>query len=247
MKKPTPAVKIADRTLDLFEVFARLKKPASLSELAEELGIPVSSCFGLIHTIEARGYLHALRPRGAYYPTNRMLNIARTISRHNPLGETLGHLLAALRDETGETVVLGHRRGTEVVYLDVYEPPNSIRYTAEVGETRALHANSIGKALLAQMSRADRDLLLQGMPLTRMTDATLTDITAIEADLAEGESRGWFQNIAESSLDVSAVAWGVRLGGEPYGVSVVGPRERMLPVLEQTARALRETIAKITD
>jgi len=58
-------VKTAGCTLDLFEVFARKKKPLSLSQLARAIGAPVSSCFGIVRTLEARGYLHEVKARDA--------------------------------------------------------------------------------------------------------------------------------------------------------------------------------------
>ena len=59
-------VKTAGRTLDLFEAFARERKPLSLSQLARAIGAPVSSCFGIVRTLEARGYLYEVKARGGF-------------------------------------------------------------------------------------------------------------------------------------------------------------------------------------
>ena len=67
-------VKTAGRTLDLFEGFAELWGPASLSEVSRQLRIPMSSCFCLVRTVENRGYLYATRARGPLYPTRRLLS-----------------------------------------------------------------------------------------------------------------------------------------------------------------------------
>ena len=40
--------KIVDRTLDLLELFAKEKRPLSLSDIARLLRIPVSSCHDVI-------------------------------------------------------------------------------------------------------------------------------------------------------------------------------------------------------
>lgn len=241
MTKTAPNVKIAERTLGVFEAFARLRKPASLSEISEALDIPVSSCFGLLRTIEAKGYLQSLRPRGGYYPTRRMLNLVTIIAEHDPIGQRLEDKLVALRDETGETVVVGRLRDAEVLYVDVRESPASIRYSAEVGETRSLHANSIGKALLAEMTDAARASLIASLPLTHLTEATLTTPEALEADIAFSKQRGWFLNVAESSREVSAIACSILLEGQTLGLSVVGPRERILANLNDLAAALLRT------
>ena len=51
-------VKVALRTLNLFELFAKQRQPLVLSDLAEQLDIPSSSCLALIRTLSQRGYLY---------------------------------------------------------------------------------------------------------------------------------------------------------------------------------------------
>ena len=140
-------VKTADRTLLIFEAFAERCAPMTLSELSRLLEIPVSTCFNLMRTMEARGYLYEVAGRKTYYPTTRWLVKAQMIARHDPVREQLEPFLLALRDETDETVILGKRLGDKVVYLNIIEPEQSIRYTAAVGDLKAMHSTSAGKAL----------------------------------------------------------------------------------------------------
>ena len=59
-------VKTADRTLEVFELFAQERQPLSLSDIARLLQIPISSCHDLVRTLQARGYLYELGPRAGY-------------------------------------------------------------------------------------------------------------------------------------------------------------------------------------
>ncbi len=68
-------VKAAVRTLELFEAFAEAKRPIPLLQLATRLGLPKSSCFALVGTLAARGYLYEIAPRAGYYPTRRLTTI----------------------------------------------------------------------------------------------------------------------------------------------------------------------------
>ena len=52
------------RALEVFQVFARVRKPLRLSELARELNIPVSSCFAIIRALLDNGYLYEMARRG---------------------------------------------------------------------------------------------------------------------------------------------------------------------------------------
>ena len=58
----------------------------ALSELARALEMAPSTCFNLVRTFEARGFLYATGQRRALYPTKRMLILARDIAQHDPIG-----------------------------------------------------------------------------------------------------------------------------------------------------------------
>lgn len=225
----------AGRTFDLYEAFAQLKRPATLSEIAEKMAIPVSTCFGLIKTATERGYMQSVKPKGIY-PTKRMLAMSQTIALYDPVSQFVGDALVKLRDESGETVVLGKRAGEKVVYLDVIPSIHSIRYTAEVGETRTLHANSIGKAILAALPAKERDEILAHIKYPTLTAHTAHNAQALQENLVVGMARGWQQNVGESTSDLCAVACGFEYDGEVLGVSIVGPHGRITPRLDELGR-----------
>ena len=78
-------MKSASRTFDLFETFARMQAPITLSDLARQMKMPVSTCFNLVRTFEARGFLYSLGSRRGLYPTKRMLQLVTTIAQHDPI------------------------------------------------------------------------------------------------------------------------------------------------------------------
>ncbi|MBI1735205.1 MAG: helix-turn-helix domain-containing protein [Candidatus Rokubacteria bacterium] len=231
-------MKTAARTLDLFEAFTAAKGPLSLSELARAMGAPVASCFGIVRTLEQRGYLYAIRSRRGLYPTRRLLDVARVIAMHDPVAERLGPAMTSLREATGETVILGKRMGDRVVYLDVLEAPQTVRYTACVGDLKPLHSSAIGKAILGSLDAAERRAVLSRLTLARVTPATITSRRALAADLDAGRARGWYATRGENVADVIAVAVPVVISQETFAVAVAGPMHRMAPRIEQHAAAL---------
>jgi DNA-binding IclR family transcriptional regulator len=74
-------MRTVDRTLEIFEAFAEAKRPLSLSELARMIDMPVSSCHGLLRTLQKSGYMFALEVRRRYYPTRRLLRSVRRLPR----------------------------------------------------------------------------------------------------------------------------------------------------------------------
>lgn len=235
----------AVRVLELFEVFGAQKKPLVLSELAELMQIPVSSCFGLVNAARARGYIYPIKPRGPIYPTKRMLELSQTIADHDPVVQRVEGFLKALRDSTGETAVLGKRLGAQVLYLEAASSTQRIRYTIQIGETREIHSNSMGKALLGMMSRAERDKVLRTLSYTRHTPQTLTTPEALDADVERGCHVGWQQNFGESNPDVGAIACGVTIQGQPYSLCIAGPLDRMARSVNQHAEKLMKACRQL--
>lgn len=240
------SVKTALRVIEIIEIYAREKRPLSLSELARLSDVPVSSCLALIRTLTDLGYLYETGRRQGYYPTSRLLAMAQAIARADPVLDRAYPRLAQLREATQETVVIAKLDAEgRVVYLDVLDSPHTIRYVAMAGEFREAHANSLGKALLSTLTAERRRALLSRRPLTRYNDRTLVSVDAIEDELARSRTRGWFANIGESIADVGAVAWPVALSGEHYAISIGGPVQRIEPRQQEYAALLREACAAL--
>lgn len=233
-----PEIKTAVRTLGVFEAFGSSREPLSVSELSRAIGAPVSSCHALIRTLQARGYIYLTGPRRRLYPTKQMLNVARIIAQHDPLLERLSPVLSRVRDDTGETVILGKQQNNAVVYLEVIEGRHTVRYTARAGEYKPLHSSAIGKALLGMMDDKALTDTLHAIELRAITDATLTEPEALRADLRAGRKRGYFITRGENILDVMAIAIPVLFDGETLGIAVAGPIHRVEANLPRYAERL---------
>lgn len=111
-------VKQIENVLDLLELFARDGEPLTLTAIATALSAPKSSAFNIIDTLVQRGYLYETRPRGGYYPTALLSEVANAIAEADPLVQRLHGALTELAAATGETALLSMREGNEIVYLE---------------------------------------------------------------------------------------------------------------------------------
>ena len=238
-------VKTADRTLDVIELFAREQTSLTLSEIAALLGMPVSSSHGLIKTLQARGYLYELGRRQGYYPTRKLATMVAAITASSPLLQTMAPILSALRDETNETVVLAKRQGDGIMYLDVFECVQSVRFSPQVGEFKLLHCTATGKAILAALSPAQLEKTLAQLDLKRFTDHTLTDPQVLKQQIEEGRKKGWQFVIGEHIPMLMSIAAPLQVGDEGFVVAIGGPIERFRPLMEQHAKQLIEACTAI--
>jgi IclR family acetate operon transcriptional repressor len=240
-------MKSAARTFDLFETFAKMQTPLSLSDLARQMKMPVSTCFNLVRTFESRGFLYSLGSRRGLYPTKRMLQLVTTIAQHDPIGTRVSHTLSELRDKTGETVVLAKRGGDKVVYMEVFESPHRIRYSAAVGEVRDIHANSMGKALLGQLPEAERKAVIAKLKFTKYTKQTLQSAAAYSTDIAKSLKRGYYLNDGESVADVLGISVAIKINDEHFAVALAGPRYRMKDEIAGRVEQLQRACRSIAD
>jgi len=220
-------VKTAGRTLSLFEAFYLRKAPMTLTQLATALDAPISSCHGLVRTLSARGYLYTSQQTRSIYPTKRLLEIAREIADHDPIIESVGPILASLRDTTGETVLLGRRQDDGVLYLEVLEGSHTVRYSARSGDIKPLHSSAIGKALLGRLDPAALADTLSRLDMAAYTPHTIVDKAALQENLRHSQERGTFITHGENVADVMAIAITAMVNGEVLGVALAGPLSRM--------------------
>lgn len=240
------AVTAVERVLDILETFQYSEKPLSLTDLAEIAGIPKSSCHAIVATLTARGYLYSLsRPR-ALYPTRRFYDVARDIHEKDPFLERVMPLLERLRDASSETIILGKRQGDAVIYLQVVESPQSIRYSAKPGDFKPLHSSAIGKALMGSLKEPELRTALDGLELKAVTPATLTDQEALIPDILESRRRGYFLTRGENVTDVWAVSAFLTVNSETLAVAIAGPRHRMERNVAECAQLLVATCSFIS-
>jgi len=237
-------VRQAAYVLEIFEYFARTRKPAALAEIADHFGWPRSSTFNLLSTLAEKGYLYEPRPRAGYYPTPRWLALARSISEAEPLPDWTHALIAELSTETGETAALAAPAGTMAVFIDVVESSAAIRYFAQIGHRVPIHATASGRALLLQYSPDERFSLYRKIEFKQYGPTTPISIDAVEAELRQSVERGYCQSFADFSRDLAGVARPLPIGDRRLAVVVAGPEFRMRLRMNEFAGILNRSMQR---
>ena len=235
------------RVLQVFQTFARLKRPLRLSELAAEIGMPVSSCFALVRRLSAEGHLFEPVEKRAYYPTGKLRQWTAIIAAHDPIVRRIEPMFEALRDDSGETVTLAKLSGTSCVYVAAVESRSAIRMAGRVGVVRPVHAVAAGKALLASLSADERKALLGRHAFERLTPATRRSLAQLEPDILEGLEKGYFVSREESAEGAMAVAVTVGIAEQVYAVQIAGPVARVEANFETIVGALKEAVGAVDE
>jgi DNA-binding IclR family transcriptional regulator len=221
-------VRKAANTLQILEYFADRLKPATATELAEDLGWPRSSTFKLVGTLADLGYLYEPRARNGYYPSPRWLELADKITRADPLPQALQAMVVELAEETGETTLIAAPAGEQAIFLYVRESRQPVRYFTYVGDRVPVYASSAGRALLAQLPTLERERIYRKLDFQRYSPTTPASLEAVEAEIEAAAARGYHQSNAEFTPDLAGVALPLPYAGRRLSIVVVGPISRCL-------------------
>ena len=238
--------KIVDRTLDFIELFAKERRPLSLSEIANLLDIPISSSYDVVQALQSRGYLYEIAPRAGYYPTLRLFALGKEIGDNDPVLMRCEILLRSLRDALDESVLLSKVSGLNATYLQVFDPTHPLRIQVRVGDNiRSIHGTSTGKALLGSLDDRALTTFLKSAKLTPLTKRTIKSATALRKDIELGRKRGWYPNREESLNGVTTVSVMFSCNASIYIVTVAGPSSRLEQKLDTAATLLTEVCRRL--
>lgn len=174
---------VLGKALDLLETVATLDR-VSMQELTGRTGLPKSTLFRLVVTLEHRGYLQRqgrsgdleLGPRALFLSERSRRVGADLRSRARPV-------MLEIRDRLRHTVNLGVLRGNRLFYLEVVEGTTPLRFVDVPGDSGPLHATALGKAILAHMPEDAVRKALGPEPFRRFTPNTITEWRPFLAEL----------------------------------------------------------------
>jgi DNA-binding IclR family transcriptional regulator len=207
------------RVTTILETAAASAAGASLGELASLLNAPKSSVHYLVKGLLATGYLQETAD-GRYEigPAVAMLSSSGT----SPVLASAHRSLETIQRACNESATLCTLVGNNVVYVDIVESTQLIRYSAPLRVRRPIYPTSAGKCFLAFMPEAKRSKYLD----EHVQGAA--NIARVKAELRDVAQNGYSMNRGETVPDVFAVASPIIIGDAVMAcLQVAGPSGRM--------------------
>jgi IclR family acetate operon transcriptional repressor len=232
------------RVLDILEVLRGSPDGVPLRAFSQSLGLPKSSIFRYLSTLEARGYVER-DPVSGHYRSGRAF-LPSVTGQLETLTARARPRLEGLRDRFGETINLGMLEGRRVAYLEIVESPRAIRFAARKGDRDPIHSTALGKAIASRLTdlQVQRILAEEGMP--QRTSRTITDPESFLKELAVIRERGYAVDNGENEEDGRCVAAPIRDHRLGAAISLSAPEARFsLSGVDQVADALREAAAEL--
>lgn len=218
-------VAAVQRAVAVLDALAEETPDLGTNEIARRTGINPSTVSRLLATLAEAGFVEHVADSGRYRLGLRLLELGNAVLARIDLREIARAHLAALVAETGEGATLSAPGEHEAVTVDFVQSAASVQFVARLGRSSVAHATAVGKVYLACGGE------LPAGPLPPFTARTITDRSALAAEIARVRERGFAEAVGEREDDLNAIAAPIRGSrGELVAIlGVQGPASRFRP------------------
>lgn len=248
--QPRYFVESLARGLSVLAAFTPGRVELSLREIAKAARVTNPSALRIAYTLAQLGYLTRNPISKGYRLGPNILSLGMASLSSMTLIDIADPFLQELRDRTEENVKCAVLYGTEMVYIARYpsrvHPSNSIF----VGTRLVAHNTSMGRAILAYLPPEEAGEIIKRSRRERLTDKTITDVSAIMAELQRTRERGYAVNDQGVTLEHRSIAAPlINARGRPVSainISVSASRASLEEMEQRLGRELLKTAHDIS-
>jgi IclR family transcriptional regulator, pca regulon regulatory protein len=240
--------------LEVIRSFTREQPALTLSEIASVTGLNAATARRCLLTLEELGYVtrhgrdFLLRPKvlelGSAYLES--MNI-EAITRND---------LEDMALKTGDSAALAVMDGKEIVFVARASTRTMLRLEAHVGSRFPAYPTSMGRVLLAGLSRERLDRYFDDVRMEALTDQTVTDRKRLEQIIDDCRRNGYAAVEDELAFGVVAVSVPVldHAGRVVAALNSSGHSKKVtkaqlvrdrLPMLRQVSRRISQELALV--
>lgn len=233
------------RALEVLDCFDG-KSPLALKDISAGTGLPESTLFRVLLTLEKHGYLQQAVD-GTYQLASK-LRFGWLIEQGNAMRDQVRPELVRLGHRFNETASMAYLFEDRIHVLDSIESFHEIHVSNRVGRVLPPNCSAMGKAITAFQDRELADRIIEVYGLARRTDHTITDRTRLMQEFEEIRRTGIACDREESVLGGICFSAAIRPQGSPVlaALSISTPVLRMTPDREQEIRsAILESAQRI--
>lgn len=241
----TPAIQVLERAFALLDVLASHQDPVSLKQISENTGLHPSTAHRILNDLTIGRFVD--RPEaGSYRLGMRLLELGNLVKARLDVRDAALAPMRELHKFTHQPVNLSVRQGDEIVYIErTYSERSGMQVVRAVGGRAPLHLTSVGKLFLASDDPQRVRAYATRSGLAGHTRNSITDIGALEREMATVRQRGVARDDEELELGVRCMAAGIYddQGKLIAGLSISAPADRLE---EGWMARLKDTAAQIS-
>lgn len=202
----------ADRTdmvgkaLGLLVLLGDEPRGASAAEISRRADLPFSTTYRLLGSLTRDGFVDYEPDGRRYHLGLRIFQLGQRVSNHHGFAGTAMPVLRRVTEQTGEATILSVRDGHHHLTVNKVDGPQMFRVTSDPGHLGSLSTTAVGKVLVAFAEDADRERLLEDLPLEQLTEKSITERDAFRAEIDKVRRQGYAVMDEENEMGMRAVA-----------------------------------------
>lgn len=185
------------KAIEVLKCVGQLPEPQSLKEIALRVGLPKTTVFRYLRTLEAAGMVVHDTARDLYRIDVRIIGMINLGSEMERLRNVCLPHMQTLCRLSGETVNLGVMEGSDIVYLEILQAPQAAKLQARIGGRHPSHTTSIGKVMLANMPTEARTAALPRV-LRQRTRRSILERQSLFQELDKIQRLGYAEDDSEN-------------------------------------------------
>lgn len=212
-------------SLRVLEAVSDLNGP-TVSELADELGMAISTAHKHLQTLRENGLV--VKREDRYRLGLKLFHLGTRAKRRDTQFMLAREKTYEIADRTSEVVNFSVlENGRAITLFDSLDTGTLEGF--QRGQYFYLHSTAAGKAMLAEMNERQVDAIIEQWGLPERTEFTITDRETLAEELELVRKRGYAVNEQEAWENLKAVAVPVRdSDGEVLGaMDISGPPHRI--------------------
>jgi len=245
-----PAIQVLERTFTLLDVLASYQDPVSLKAISERTGLHPSTAHRILNDLTIGGFVE--RPHaGSYRLGMKLLELGNLVKARLDVRDAALGPMRELHRLTNQPVNLSMRQGDEIVYIErSYSERSGMQVVRAVGGRAPLHLTSVGKLFLAQDDAPRVRAYATRTGLAGQTRNSITELPALERELAKVQQHGVARDDEELELGVRCMAAGIYDDQNKLvaGLSISAPADRLedawVERLKSTAAQISATLGQ---
>ncbi len=224
-----PSVQVIDRLFHVLDVLAERVDAVSLKEIAERSGLHASTTHRILNDLVAGRFVERPEP-GMYRLGLRLLELGNLVKARLNVRDAALVPMRELHRVIQQPVNLSVRQGDEIVYVErAYSERSGMQVVRAIGGRAPLHLTSVGKLFLAADDAERVRTYANRTGLPGQTRNSITQLAALERELARTRHSGSARDNEELELGVRCIAAGVYDDQDRLvaGLSISAPADRL--------------------
>jgi len=243
-----PTVQVIERMFTLIDILAAREGAMSLKEISEKAGLHASTTHRILNDLATGRFVD--RPQsGTYRLGMRLLELGNLVKNRLNVRDAAVGPMNELHRITQQPINLSMRQGDEIVYVErAFSERSGMQVIRAIGGRAPLHLTSVGKLFLSGDEPQKIRAYAARTGLSGHTKNSLTQLPALERELARVKRERYANDNEELELGVRCLAAGIYddQGRLVAGLSVSAPASRMdeswLPKLKSTAHEISKRL-----